>query len=78
MIVADALRALIDESPYNKTQVGEMSGLGPQGLANTLRTPEGRGITTTKLLKVMGVLGYRVVLVPAGAKLPQGSVVVDG
>lgn len=76
MRTIDLLKNLIEKSPnWTQNKVGNEIGVSSQNMSNRMNL---KGAPKTDFVaKVLDALGYRLVVVPKGANLPQGSIVID-
>lgn len=76
MRAADAIRMMVRESgAWSQNRLGMALGYTPQGLKSAL---DRRDMRCGLVSRALALLGYELVAVPMGAKLPQGSVRIDG
>jgi len=74
MYISDAIRELIASRGSSQKDVAERLGVKPPSIAVALR----RGNMTAKTLwQILDVLGYDLVAVPRGTKLPPEARRVD-
>jgi len=77
MTTREVLRKVIDESAaWSQNRLAVEVGLTPQAMSNRMKP--GRDMKAGFVARVLGVLGYQLVAVPKGVRLPAGSIVVDG
>ncbi len=76
MVAREVIRRLVGESgTWSQNRVGAVLGLTPQAMSNRMQ----RGSMAVGFVAdVLGVLGYDLVAVPRGSRLPNGSVRIDG
>lgn len=67
------IRSLIESSPLNQTDVGRSVGMSAQSMNNLLARNDAKVST---VIDVLETLGYQLVIVPKGKRLPDSSVVV--
>lgn len=75
MRTVELLRELIEKSPnWTQNKVAKEIDVTSQNMSNRMNL---KGAPKTDFVaKVLDALGYRLVVVPKGANLPQGSVVI--
>lgn len=69
-----AFSSIMSDRGYTQQEVADSVGVSQPALANSLRRGDPRLSSASRYLEPMG---YRVALVPVGAKLPKGSYVLD-
>lgn len=76
MRTVELLRDLIGKSPnWTQNKVANEIGVTSQNMSNRMNL---KGAPKTDFVaKVLDVLGYRLVVVPKGTNLPQGSLVIS-
>jgi hypothetical protein len=73
MNMRDVLRHLIDSSDaWSQNRLAAHLGLSSQAMAN--RMAPGRGVKADFAAEALDALGYDLVAVPKGSRLPAGSV----
>lgn len=74
MNVSDALRAIISKRGMTQQMVAERLGVSQPAVASVLSV----GNPQTKILvRLLGILGYRLVAVPADVELPEGALELE-
>lgn len=73
--IAEATNKAISETAWSKSAIAEEMGLKPQGLNDKLMRNKNPKIDF--VTKLLGIVGFRLVVLPKGARLPQGSIVID-
>ena len=71
----EAMRALIDGAGFSARGASLAMGRSDNWLSATLARPGGSKAAT--VAELAGVCGYKLALVPSGAALPSGSIVID-
>lgn len=75
MKAKDAIQQLIKMSDWTQARLASALGFAsPQAFDNRRRAKSPR---TDFLVAILGKLGYQLVIVPDGSKLPKGSIVID-
>ncbi|MBP3884056.1 MAG: Lrp/AsnC family transcriptional regulator [Olsenella sp.] len=75
MKIRDILRKLIDDSTvWSQNRIAPEVGLSPQAMTNRMKGD--RNMKAEFAAQVLDVLGYQLVVVPKGNRLPKGSFVV--
>lgn len=75
MQFSQAFRTIMESREYTHEELAEEVGVSRQSVTQMLRKGNP---SLDALAKYLRPLGYRVVLVPVGAKLTQDSYVVEG
>lgn len=75
MRIEQAMKDIISKRGYSIRSFGEHVGVQGSSVGRTLRS---ENASVGKVTSFAGALGYDVVLVPQGSKLPDGSYVLDG
>lgn len=73
--IAEAVNKAISETAWSKSAIAEEMELKPQGLNDKLMRNKNPKIDF--ITKLLGIVGFRLVVLPKGARLPQGSIVID-
>lgn len=75
MKAAQAIRQMVKASPaWSLNRLGMAMGLTPQGFQNAINRKDMRcGFTS----RALDLLGYELVAVPKGGKLPNGAIRID-
>lgn len=73
--IAEAVNKAISKTAWSKSAIAEEMGLKPQGLNDKLMRNKNPKIDF--ITKLLGIVGFRLVVLPKGARLPQGSIVID-
>lgn len=73
MRTVEILRELIERSPnWTQNKIANKLGVSSQNMSNKMNT---KGAPKADFVaKVLSVLGYRLVVIPDGTKLPAGAI----
>lgn len=74
MNVVNAIDAIFQDSTWNKSRVAKELGISPQRLNGRLR--EGKSPKTNNVIEILNIIGFNLVIVPKGSRLPSGSYVL--
>lgn len=75
MKAKEAIEELISKSDWKKARLSNALGFEtPQAFGRRML---GKSPKTDFLVAILGKLGYQLVIVPDGSKLPKGSIVID-
>lgn len=75
MRFSQAMRTIIDARDYTQDEYARLVGVSRQSVTQMLR----KGNPTVNAMdRYLSPLGYRVVLVPVGARVPDGSYPLEG
>ena len=72
---SDAIREAASASGFTFARLAAAMGTVPQVVNGYLTRKN--GMRADKLVDIAGAMGYEVVLVPNGSRLPNGSITVD-
>ena len=72
---SDAIREAASASGFTLAMLADVMGTIPQVINGYLTRKN--GMRADKLVDMAGAMGYEVVLVPNGSRLPNGSITVD-
>ncbi len=76
MDAKDVLRDLIEESPvWSQNKLGAKLGFTPQAMNHRMRAVD---LKAGFLADALSALGYELVAVPVGSRLPNGSRTIGG
>lgn len=75
MKFAQAFSAILSARGYTQTGLADDIGVSRQAVTQLIRK---NNPTVDSLDRYLARLGYRVALVPVGARLPDGSYVLEG
>lgn len=78
MNILEAMNAVISASPLSKADIARLEGVSYANMANMLSPSNRKDMAAGKAARILGMLGYDLVLVPRGKRLPDGCIVVDG
>lgn len=73
--IAEAVNKAISETTWSKVAIADEMGLKSQGLNDKLMRNKNPKIDF--VTKLLGIIGFRLVVVPKSSRLPQGAIVVD-
>lgn len=71
MNIVSIIREAIDKSSYTKSGLARELGITPASIAYRLDPTKDLGVAKAK--ELTDLLGYDIVVVPKGARLPQGA-----
>jgi len=71
MNIASIIRDAIDKSSYTKSGLARELGVTPASISDRLDPRKDLGVAKAK--ELTDLLGYDIVVVPKGARLPQGA-----
>ena len=67
----ELIREMLDESPvWTQNKLGAKLGLSSQAMSNRMNAAD---LRAGFLAEMLAVLGYELVAVPSGSRLPAGS-----
>lgn len=72
--IAEATNKAIASTPWSKVAIAENMGMLPQGLNDKLMRNKNPKIDF--VARVLKLVGYELAVVPCGARLPQGAIVI--
>ena len=72
---SDAIREAASASGFTLAMLADVMGTIPQVVNGYLTRKN--GMRSDKLVDIAGAMGYDVVLVPKGSRLPNGSITVE-
>ena len=75
MDAAGFVRMAVGGSSYSMRRLAAVMGVAPTTLSNVVNRD--RDVKCGKLAAIADVLGYDIVAVPKGSRLPNGSVRID-
>lgn len=75
--MSKVLKKLSDESILKQSELAELLGYRKQDMNSLLTGRKSKDVTAGKAIQVADALGYQLVLVPKGKKLPEGSEVIS-
>lgn len=75
--IAKVLKKLSDESVLKQIELAELLGYRKQNLNGILSGRRCNDMTAGLAIRIADKLGYQMVFVPKGKKLPEGSEVVE-
>lgn len=74
MNAVEALRSVIDASGTSQYAMAKRLGISTASMSQTWGR---RTIGSDKLVRLLGLVGWEVALVPKGSKLPKGAIVLE-
>lgn len=75
--VVRVVREVMDGSHLKRVEIAEMLGISPQRVSNLVSERTHADMPAGTAAKLLDLLGYQLVAVPKGKRLPDGSVTVD-
>lgn len=76
MKASELVRREVGESAWSLARLGREMGITPSSMQDRLRSE--RGLATSFAHRALDLLGWELVAVPKGTKLPPRSVRIDG
>lgn len=76
MTAAELVRREVRESSWSQARLGRELGLTPSSMLDRLKAKN--GMTCGFASRALGLLGWELVAVPRGCRLPNGAVRIDG
>lgn len=73
MEAIELVRKLIGESHLSQNKIASLLDLSPQVMSQRMQAKD---LKASFLAKVLGQLGYRLAVIPAGSNLPPGSLMI--
>lgn len=74
MTAQETIRHLLKGSSWSQNRLGMAMGISPQGMGNAMARQDLRCAFAARALDL---LGYDLVAVPKGSRLPNGSIRID-
>lgn len=75
MNAQDVIRQILRGSAWSQNRLGMALGISPQGMGNAMARKDMR---VGFFARALDLLGYDLVAVPKGSRLPNGSIRIDG
>lgn len=73
MSIENIINNIIKESSWTKARIARLLGKTPQSINDRLSTKKKKALGVNTAMEMLDLLGYEMLVVPKGTRLPQGA-----